>query len=328
MHRASALWSRRSVRYVAPLAVLTVVGLVFGRSLLGSSPDSALASAPYSAPTSAPTVAPTASAPATETAPVARTVAAPITNRGTKKGVITLAGPARAAKGSLVVFVLDGPKRVLRTDAKAPFAVKVNTRALPNGKYTVTTLVVRKGTSSVATTSTMRIKNVKAKTATKAKTAKKPAAKAPTAGGSSGSGGSGGGSTTAAGGFAAEVLSLANGERAKAGCEPMKLNGKLNAAAQGHSEDMATQNYFSHNSQDGRSPFDRMKAAGYSFSAAAENIAAGSTTAAGAMDQWMNSAGHKANILNCTYVELGVGFAKGVNADYAGYWTQNFGKPL
>ncbi len=42
----------------------------------------------------------------------------------------------------------------------------------------------------------------------------------------------------------------------------------------------------------------------------------------------MNSAGHKANILNCTYTELGVGFAKGVNADYAGYWVQNFGKPL
>ena len=91
---------------------------------------------------------------------------------------------------------------------------------------------------------------------------------------------------------------------------------------------MAANDYFSHDSQDGRSPFDRIKAAGYSFGAAAENIAAGGTTAAGAMDQWMNSPGHKANILNCTYVDLGVGFAKGVNADYAGYWTQDFGKQL
>jgi uncharacterized protein YkwD len=323
MPQASGLRSSRALWYVVPLALLTVVGLVFGRSLLGSEPERALASAPYvaaSTPTPTPTATAASSSPATATAKTA--ALASIRNLGTKKGVITLAGPAKAAKGSLVVFVLDGPKRLLRTDAKAPFAVKVNTKTLPNGSYTLTTLLARPGTSSVATTSSLRIKNVKAKAA------KKRTSKPATATPASNTGSSGGGSSASAKGFAAEVLRLANVERAKAGCGALKLNSKLNAAAQAHTTDMATDNFFSHDSQDGRSPFDRIKAAGYSFSAAAENIAAGSTTAAGAMDQWMNSAGHKANILNCTYVDLGVGFAKGVNADYAGYWTQDFGKPL
>jgi uncharacterized protein YkwD len=305
--------------YLAPLAVLTVIGLIFGRSMLGSSPDTALASAPR---TETP-VGDSTSAPAAPE--LSKIAATSIPSAGVKKGTITLTGPGKVAKGSLVVFVLDGPKRVLKTDATAPYSVKINTKALPNGGYTLTTLVVRKGTSSVATTSTLQVKNAKPK-----KPAKKPKP-APTTTKPSTGGGGGGGTTTppsTSTGFAAEVLRLANIERDKAGCGALKLNSKLNAAAQAHTTDMATHNFFSHDSQDGRSPFDRIKAAGYSFGAAAENIAAGGTTAAGAMDQWMNSPGHKANILNCTYVDLGVGFAKGVNADYAGYWTQDFGKQL
>jgi uncharacterized protein YkwD len=306
-----------------PLAVLTLAGLVFGRSLLGSAADSALASAP-----AAPAVAAATSTVAAAPAAVATTAAvSSMPNLGTKKGAITLAGPAKLAKGAVVIFVLDGPKRLLKTDTSKPFALKVKTATLPNGKYTLTTLVLRAGTSSVATTSTLQIKNAKPKAAKKSP--KKPAAPVATkpSTGKSGSGGTSKAPATASG-FAAEVLELANVERAKAGCGPLALNSKLNKAAQAHSTDMATANFFSHNSQDGRTPFDRIKAAGYSFGAAAENIAAGSTTAAGAMDQWMHSAGHKANILNCTYVDLGVGYAPGVKADYAGYWTQDFGKPL
>jgi uncharacterized protein YkwD len=317
MHQASGLRSRRAFLFLAPLAVLTVVGLIFGRSLLGSSPDTALASAPYTTESAAvATTAPPAPA------AVGTTLAATsLPNLGIKKGTVNLAGPVKAAKGAVVLFVLDGPKRVLRTDAKAPFALKLNTKALPNGTYTLTTLVLRKGTSSATSTSTLRINNVAPKSTKKAKKKSTPAP-------STGKPSSGGTTPATGSGFAAQVLSLANTERAKAGCGPLKLNSKLNTAAQAHTTDMATHNFFSHDSQDGRSPFDRIKAAGYSFGAAAENIAAGSTTAAGAMDQWMHSAGHKANILNCTYVDLGVGFAKGVNADYAGYWTQDFGKQL
>lgn len=120
-----------------------------------------------------------------------------------------------------------------------------------------------------------------------------------------------------------EVLRLVNVERAKAGCVPVAENPALASSARAHSTDMAQNNYFSHTSQDGRSPFDRMRAAGYTGSRMAENIAAGQPTPAAVMDSWMNSAGHRANILNCAYTDLGVGYATG--GQYGTYWTQNFG---
>ncbi|MFN8078601.1 MAG: CAP domain-containing protein [Kineosporiaceae bacterium] len=124
---------------------------------------------------------------------------------------------------------------------------------------------------------------------------------------------------------AREVLRLTNVERAKAGCPALAWNSRLATAAQRHSADMAANNYFEHNSQDGRSPFQRMKDAGYGYSQAAENIAAGQRSPASVMDSWMNSAGHRANILNCGLRELGVGVAKG--GSYGIYWTQDFGTP-
>ncbi|MBL8932159.1 MAG: CAP domain-containing protein, partial [Kineosporiaceae bacterium] len=119
---------------------------------------------------------------------------------------------------------------------------------------------------------------------------------------------------------------LTNAARAANGCSvALKADGKLTNAAQGHSADMAAKNYFSHTGLDGRSPFDRMRDAGYSYSMAAENIAAGQPTPAAVVNGWMNSAGHKANILNCKLTEIGVGVAKG--GSYGIYWTQNFGTP-
>jgi uncharacterized protein YkwD len=125
--------------------------------------------------------------------------------------------------------------------------------------------------------------------------------------------------------FQSQVVKLTNKERAKAGCKALKSNTALKTAAQKHSADMAKKNYFSHTGKDGRSPFDRMTDAGYAFSAAAENIAAGQRTPGDVVEGWMNSEGHKANILNCTYTEIGVGYAKG--GSYGTYWTQNFGRP-
>lgn len=125
--------------------------------------------------------------------------------------------------------------------------------------------------------------------------------------------------------FQAQVIKLTNKERAKAGCKALKSNTALKSAAQKHSADMARRNYFNHTGKDGRSPFDRMTDAGYAYSAAAENIAAGQRTPADVVKGWMNSAGHKANILNCAYTEIGVGYAKG--GSYGTYWTQDFGRP-
>jgi uncharacterized YkwD family protein len=120
-----------------------------------------------------------------------------------------------------------------------------------------------------------------------------------------------------------EVLRLVNVERAKAGCQPLVANPLLNRTARAHSTDMAVRNFFSHTNPDGKSPFDRMRAAGYQGRMMGENIAAGYTTAGSVMTAWMNSSGHRANIVNCGYKEIGVGYYRG--GSYRHYWTQNFG---
>jgi uncharacterized protein YkwD len=124
---------------------------------------------------------------------------------------------------------------------------------------------------------------------------------------------------------AREVLRLTNVERAKVGCVALRWNTKLASAAQAHSTDMRDHGYFSHTSLDGRTAFDRIKAAGYSYRQAAENIAAGQPTAAAVVKAWMGSSGHRANILNCGLKDLGVGYARG--GSYGHYWTQDFGTP-
>jgi uncharacterized protein YkwD len=118
-----------------------------------------------------------------------------------------------------------------------------------------------------------------------------------------------------------EVIRLTNVERAKAGCGKVKLNTKLRTAMRGHTQDMANKNYFSHDSQDGRSPWARAEAAGYK-TPIGENIAKGQRNAADVMNSWMNSSGHKANILNCKAKAIGVGLS------YDGgtaIWGQLFG---
>ncbi|MEV5569391.1 CAP domain-containing protein [Spirillospora sp. NPDC052269] len=136
--------------------------------------------------------------------------------------------------------------------------------------------------------------------------------------GGSGSGSGGGGSATAS---EAAVFQLTNKQRAKAGCSPLRLDARLTRAARLHSQDMAAHNYFSHDSQNGDSPWDRIARQGYS-QPGAENIAKGYSDAASVMKGWMNSPGHRANILNCGLKALGVGRADGSGGTL---WTQDFG---
>ncbi len=132
--------------------------------------------------------------------------------------------------------------------------------------------------------------------------------------------------------FEEEVIRLTNQERAAHGCPPLVAEIHLMNAAEGHSNDMAVNDFFSHTGSNGSSPGDRMLAAGYpGFTHWAENIAAGYSTPAIVMNAWMNSAGHRANILNCTLEEIGVGHVYR-NPDpggvtYRHYWTQVFAKP-
>lgn len=154
-------------------------------------------------------------------------------------------------------------------------------------------------------------------------TRKPPVSPSPSEDGGSG-GGSGGSSATAE---ETSVVELTNAERAKNGCGPLAINATLTTVARAHSKDMAVNKFFDHNSQDGRTPFDRMKAAGYTYSMAAENIAAGQPTAASVVTAWMNSAGHRANILNCKLTQIGVGVYRLSGSPYGVYWTQDFGTP-
>ncbi|MBT9256839.1 CAP domain-containing protein [Phycicoccus sp. MAQZ13P-2] len=123
--------------------------------------------------------------------------------------------------------------------------------------------------------------------------------------------------------LAQEVITRVNAERAKVGCSPLRASEALRRAAQAHSYDMRTKNYFSHTSKDGRSPWDRIRATGYRYGSA-ENIAAGQRTAKAVVDSWMKSTGHRKNILNCGNKAIGVGVSQG-SGDYSIYWTQDFG---
>ncbi|MEV5958443.1 CAP domain-containing protein [Streptomyces sp. NPDC051987] len=119
----------------------------------------------------------------------------------------------------------------------------------------------------------------------------------------------------------AEVLKLVNEERAKVGCSALSANPSLTGLAEAFSDDMAARDFFDHTDPDGNTPWDRAAAAGIS-DLGGENIARGQATAQDVMDAWMNSEGHRANILNCDFKTLGVGVHLG---DGGPWWTQDFG---
>ncbi|MFD9824284.1 CAP domain-containing protein, partial [Streptomyces violascens] len=121
---------------------------------------------------------------------------------------------------------------------------------------------------------------------------------------------------------AQDVLALVNSERAKAGCSALTSNPKLYDAALKHSENMAAQNFFDHTDPSGAGPGERITAAGYKWSTYGENIARGQVDAAAVMDSWMHSPGHRANILNCAFKEIGIGVHYGSGGPW---WTQDFG---
>lgn len=116
-----------------------------------------------------------------------------------------------------------------------------------------------------------------------------------------------------------EVVKLVNAERAKAGLPALKEDWELSRVAKYKSQDMHDKNYFDHTSPTYGSPFAMMKKFGITYKAAGENIAKGQKSASEVVNAWMNSEGHRANILNKSYTHIGVGFVKDGN-----YWSQMF----
>ncbi|MFF4554706.1 sigma-70 family RNA polymerase sigma factor [Streptomyces sp. NPDC001422] len=133
------------------------------------------------------------------------------------------------------------------------------------------------------------------------------------------------GAQAAPSGTVAQVVALVNKERAAAGCGPLTENADLEEAALDHSEDMAARDFFDHSNPDGEDPGQRITAAGYRWSTYGENIARGQQTPESVMDSWMNSPGHRANILNCSFKNIGVGVHKGSGGPW---WTQDFGAKM
>ncbi|MFY1690685.1 CAP domain-containing protein [Plantactinospora sp. WMMB782] len=133
---------------------------------------------------------------------------------------------------------------------------------------------------------------------------------------------SGSGASTAGSSQEAQVLAIVNRERADAGCGAVALNGDLTEAARLHSQDQGEHTNMSHTGSDGSDFVERARRAGYDRPIG-ENVAMGYPNAAAVMDGWMNSSGHRANILNCDARAMGVGVATG--ADGRLYWTQVFG---
>lgn len=129
--------------------------------------------------------------------------------------------------------------------------------------------------------------------------------------------------------FVNQVVQLTNNFRAQNGLSALTLNSKLTSIAQAHSQEMALQDYFAHEGQNNSEPWDRMTAAGYKWSIAEENIAAGQQTPAEVVQAWINSPEHRANMLNANIKDIGVGYyflANDTgNVNYHSYWTQDFG---
>jgi uncharacterized protein YkwD len=109
---------------------------------------------------------------------------------------------------------------------------------------------------------------------------------------------------------------------------PVRWNDSLAQSSQSHSEDMARNNYFSHNSRDGSEPWQRVERAGYRFSSTGENIAAGQRSAEEAVAGWIKSPGHCANLMNPEFTDMGAALAVNRRSEMGLYWTQEFGTPL
>jgi len=119
----------------------------------------------------------------------------------------------------------------------------------------------------------------------------------------------------------ARFAALVNARRDREGCGPLEWDPAVAAVAAAHSRDMVERGYFRHVSPEGADPFDRLRAAEIGYSAAAENVAYGQPTGDGVFAQWMDSPGHRENMLSCTYTHQGVG-------RHGSHWTQVLLRPI
>lgn len=230
---------------------------------------------------------------------------------------LRLRGPARAGR-TVVLQATDSdggwaPAARSTTRRDGTVSLEVPTASPWSGGLRATVLATRRARGLVTTTRTVVVRRTAA-----AGTPAPPPATSP-------------GSMTAA---EAEVLRLVNEARAVArtcggtsypAVAPVRAEPRLTVASRDHARDMAEKDYFSHTSADGRSPWDRARAAGYT-TASGENIAAGYSSPASVVSGWLGSPGHCRNIMAPGARELGVGMAQVQGSRYGTYWVQLFGR--
>ena len=124
----------------------------------------------------------------------------------------------------------------------------------------------------------------------------------------------------------ADVLAMINAARVQHGCKPLRVEARLSEAAERQSRGMAERHYFSHNAPDGSTPGKRVKDTGYAYQMVGENIEINSEDPEAVVSTWMNSPGHRQNILMCAFKETGIAMYQTDDAE--AYWTQVFAMPL
>ncbi|MFG3408286.1 sigma-70 family RNA polymerase sigma factor [Streptomyces sp. NPDC048142] len=317
----SALWRKRLARHARDCTVCSghgsglvpAAGLLVGLALVPVA--TAAGSAPELLATAAPLRAPGAGADSTGAGRAERRRAQARRRRRNSAVAAVVAVAALGTGGAAVHLYTDGDERGASTvtaDAPAPrskVSTPASTAAAPSPPASASASPSASPSPSLSHTPEAKPgKSTPAPAPTSAAPVPKPDPPAP--------------APPAPAGTAGQVTELVNAERAKEGCGPVTVNDQLNTAAQRHSADMEAMDYFSHTSLDGRNPGDRITAAGYRWSTYGENIAKGQRTPADVMRSWMDSPEHRANILNCSFKEIGVG-----KQDSGGgpVWTQVFG---
>ncbi|MGE6731589.1 sigma-70 family RNA polymerase sigma factor [Streptomyces sp. NPDC059900] len=298
------------VALVPPTAALAAPGAIRAMSVMSTADAQQLAGSPQISPDAHTTAGNTYEISGARSAPARH---AAQRHRTPRKGRTVAAGIAVLVVATGVIYSATRPADGEKTEAEPltasqpPSSVAPTTTAPKPSKSPSASPSKTKKASPKPTPSKSRTKAPKPKTTPKpTRTSSPPQAPQAPAGNS----------------YSQEVTRLVNAERAKSGCGAVTLNSKLGDAAQGHSDDMAERDFFDHTNPDGKDPGDRVTAAGYRWTTYGENIAAGQRTPAAVMDSWMNSSGHKANILNCSFKEIGIGYRQGSGGPW---WTQNFG---
>ena len=220
--------------------------------------------------------------------------------------MLALAAPAQ-------VFAADYNHISLRLNSNHSFSALCNQLMMPFENVGMTT----RSTKQTQTTAVEKSNNTKpaAVSSKPAAVASKPAAATSKSTAASSNNGT----------YEQQVVNLVNQERAAAGLSALTVNAKLAGMAEKKAEDLRDNHYFDHNSPVYGSPFDMMRQFGISYKSAGENIAKGQRTPEEVMNGWMNSPGHRANILNSSYTEIGVGYV--TDGSGTGYWVQEFIRP-